>query len=106
MKQSSGKAATNKDVVAKIKELYLDLFHHEGYGDMHVEIRILRRGQKEVIIHCGKQYRFVVDFVCPSAKFRKEMPQKNSEEGRGEGDSGLIGTASGQIDRGDKLGSH
>jgi hypothetical protein len=29
---------------------------------MRVELRILKRGQKEVIIHCGKQYRYVVDF--------------------------------------------
>jgi hypothetical protein len=41
--------------------VYDDLFAHEGYGGFHVTIRILRRGQKEVIIDCGKQYRFVVD---------------------------------------------
>ncbi|MBW2329392.1 MAG: hypothetical protein JRF30_00300 [Deltaproteobacteria bacterium] len=53
---------TNKEVKAKIVELYDELFSHNGYGEMKVEIRILRRGQKEIIIHCGKQYRFVVDY--------------------------------------------
>jgi len=27
-----------------------------------VELRILKRGQKEVLIHYGKQYRYVIDF--------------------------------------------
>lgn len=52
----------NDDVLKKITELYLDLFDHDGYGDLRVEIKILKREQKEVIVHCGKQYRFVVDY--------------------------------------------
>ena len=42
--------------------LFDDLLAHDGFGNMSVEMRILRRGQKEIIIDCGKQYRFVVDF--------------------------------------------
>ncbi|MCB5206062.1 hypothetical protein [Methylovorus mays] len=42
--------------------LFDDLIGHDGFGNLKVEMRILRRGQKEVIIDCGKQYRFVVDF--------------------------------------------
>ncbi|MCK5305978.1 MAG: hypothetical protein KAJ66_02490 [Candidatus Omnitrophica bacterium] len=56
------KISTNKEVKAKISELYDEVFKHDGYGEIKVDIRILRRGQKEVIIHCGKQYRFVVGF--------------------------------------------
>ena len=52
---------TDKEVKAKIFELYDELFSHDGYGEIKVEMRILHRGQKEIIIHCGKQYRFVVD---------------------------------------------
>lgn len=48
-------------VKLRMCELYDDLFIHDGFGEMRVEIRILKRGQKEVILHCGKQYRFVVD---------------------------------------------
>lgn len=47
---------------ARLVELFDELLGHDGYGDLAVEIRILKRGQKEVLIRCGKQYRFVVDF--------------------------------------------
>jgi hypothetical protein len=48
-------------VLEKIRELYRALLAHDGFGELRIEIRILKRGQKEVILHCGKQYRFVVD---------------------------------------------
>ncbi len=51
----------NFEVIAKAVELYVDLFEHDGFGEIRIEVKILRRGQKEVIIHCGKQYRYVVD---------------------------------------------
>lgn len=53
--------AGHQQVLAKVSELYHELFTHDGYGDIRLEMRILRRGQKEIIIHCGKQHRFVVD---------------------------------------------
>lgn len=43
-------------------EVYNELFQYDGFGQMTVEIKILKKGQKEVIIHCGKQHRFVVDY--------------------------------------------
>lgn len=49
-------------VLARLVELYRDVIAHDGYGEIRLEMRILRQGQKEVIIHCGKQYRYVVDF--------------------------------------------
>ncbi|MBM7854490.1 hypothetical protein JOC37_000863 [Desulfohalotomaculum tongense] len=52
----------NEKVLMKIRQLYESLFSHNGYGEMKIEMRILKKGQKEVIIHCGKQYRYVVDF--------------------------------------------
>jgi len=52
---------TNQDVLSKLAELYQEVLDHDGYGDIRVEVRILRRGQKEVILHCGRQYRYVVD---------------------------------------------
>lgn len=58
-------AATNRDVMEQLAKLYEEVFSHDGYGEIRLEMRILRRGQKEVIIHCGKQYRFVVDFAKP-----------------------------------------
>ncbi|MDO4571275.1 MAG: hypothetical protein Q4D38_12895 [Planctomycetia bacterium] len=40
---------------------YQDLLRHDGFGEMRIDIRILKRGQKEVIVSSGKQFRFVVD---------------------------------------------
>ncbi|MCK4947027.1 MAG: hypothetical protein KAS46_01510 [Candidatus Aureabacteria bacterium] len=57
------KGHTNKEVKAKLNNLYDEVFLHDGYGEIKVEFRILKKGQKEVIIHCGKQYRFVVNYV-------------------------------------------
>lgn len=56
----------HRDVLDKLAALYQELFEHDGYGDIRIEMRLLRRGQKEVIIHCGKQYRYVIDYL-PSA---------------------------------------
>jgi hypothetical protein len=38
------------------------LLSHDGFGALTVEVRLLKRKQKEVILHFGRQYRFVVDF--------------------------------------------
>lgn len=48
-------------VIEKLVGLYEEAFNHDGFAEIKVEIRILRRGQKEVILHCGKQYRYIVD---------------------------------------------
>ncbi len=45
----------------KILALFDEILKHDGFGEIKVEVNILKRKQKEVIIHCGKQYRFVVD---------------------------------------------
>ncbi|MDR2678428.1 MAG: hypothetical protein LBB51_03210 [Zoogloeaceae bacterium] len=55
-------AQSNERVLAKLDALYQEAFEHNGFAEIRVEIRFLRRGQKEVILHCGKQYRFVVDY--------------------------------------------
>lgn len=55
-------AHTNEIVLAKIQQLYESIFRHDGFGELKVEVRLLKKGQKEIIIHCGKQYRYVVDY--------------------------------------------
>ena len=52
--------SSNEAVLARIENLYQMLFDHNGYGEMTIEIRYLRKKEKEVLIRCGKQYRFVV----------------------------------------------
>ncbi len=51
-----------KDVKKKLEALFDELLRHDGFADLKVEMKLLKRGQKEVIIYCGKQYRYVVDF--------------------------------------------
>jgi hypothetical protein len=58
-------------VFNKLHDLYNSLLMHQGYGEIRIEMKILKRGQKEVILHFGKQYRFVVDF--PSSENKKSM---------------------------------
>jgi hypothetical protein len=53
---------TTREVKRRLEALFDELFRHDGYGELKVEMRILKRGQKEVILHCGKQYRYVVDY--------------------------------------------
>lgn len=60
-------AAGNRQVLAKFHELYAEAIAHDGFAEIRVEIRILRKGQKEVILHCGKQYRYVVDSPAGSS---------------------------------------
>ncbi len=57
-----GLTQDHEEILMTLGELYKDLFNHDGYGQMQVEIRFLKKKQKEVIIRCGKDYRFVVDF--------------------------------------------
>jgi hypothetical protein len=52
----------NLAVKAHICRLFDELVGHDGFGTLTVELKLLRRGQKEVILHCGKQYRYVIDF--------------------------------------------
>ncbi len=50
------------EVLQKMEELYNDLFDHDGFGTLSIEMKLLKRGQKEVIINCGKEFRFVLDY--------------------------------------------
>lgn len=65
-------------VLKKLHELYYGLLKHDGFGEIRIEIRILKRGQKEVILHSGKQFRFVVDYPpkAETAKARREVCAK------------------------------
>ncbi len=52
-------------VLKKIEELYCELYEHNGFGQLQMEMRFLKKGQKEIIISCGKEYRFVLDYAQP-----------------------------------------
>ena len=52
---------SNNEVKKQILSLYDMLVGHEGYGEIKVNFKIIKKGRKEIIIHCGKQYRYVID---------------------------------------------
>lgn len=61
-------ASTHAEVLARIENLYRILFDHNGYGEMSIEIRFLRKREKEVLIRCGKQYRYIVPCDGPAVR--------------------------------------
>lgn len=61
--ERSGKSVEFSLVKNKLGEIFEELFQHEGHGSIDLNIRFLRRGQKEILIRCGREYRFVVDYI-------------------------------------------
>ena len=45
-----------------------ELLLHDGWGRIEIDMKILSRRQKEVIIRSGKEYRFVMDFLNESTR--------------------------------------
>lgn len=45
----------------KFIELYLEMIHHDGYGDMEVHVRTMQKGKKEVRLLGGREFTYVVD---------------------------------------------
>ncbi len=44
----------------KLNSMFMDILEHPGFGELHVNIRILKDARKEVILNSGKEYRFVL----------------------------------------------
>ena len=55
--------AEDSEEKAKMKLLnsFEYLLGHNGSGHLEVNTKILKRGQKEIIIQCSRCHRFVVD---------------------------------------------
>ena len=55
----------NTDELSKARAKLLNSFDyllaHNGSGHMEINTKILKRGQKEITIQCGRTYRFTVD---------------------------------------------
>ena len=78
-------AADSHPALRKVHELYHVLLDHDGFGELRMDIRILKRGQKEVIVSCGKQYRFVVD---AESSEDKKAERARSDHARHPGEGG------------------
>ena len=57
-----------KKMKAMLNTLVDELLLHDGFGKIEVDMKILSRRQKEFIIRCGKEYRFVMDFMNDNAR--------------------------------------
>ncbi len=72
MPDSRTDARSIHSVRNRLLELLDDVVAHDGYGSIKVDVRLLKKGQKEVILDCGKQYRFIVDHPMSSAGFTNQ----------------------------------
>lgn len=79
----------HREIKQKLMDLYAELFLHEGYGSLRVQMRFLKRGQKEILLICGKEYRYVVDYPLEAAAAKgpvnldEEEPAADVAECRG-----------------------
>lgn len=80
MLDNLGHCYDSHPVLEKLHELYHVLLEHNGFGELRMDVRILKRGQKEVIIHCGRQYRFVVDVPETPSQNNKNTDTKQNLE--------------------------
>ncbi len=62
MPSDDNNSHSREEVVGKLENLFDELLGHDGYGSIKVDMKILRKGQKEVVLRCGKEYRYVLDF--------------------------------------------
>lgn len=71
----------HQKILAKIRELYSELFAHNGFGELKIEMKFLKKRQKEIIIRCGKDYRYVVDYnyIAPAHGRSKTNPVVSDE---------------------------
>jgi hypothetical protein len=53
--------AAKEEVLTRLQGLLGELLCHPGYGQLEVSVRLLRDAHKEIIVRCGKEYRYVVD---------------------------------------------
>lgn len=62
----------------QLLSIFDDAFQHDGFSEFRVEIKILKRQQKEVIIHYGKQHRYVLDYSSSksSESIQSTSPRK------------------------------
>ena len=49
-----------REVVDKLVACFDEALRHEGYADITVSLRYRRKNEKEIIVHFGKEWRYVV----------------------------------------------
>ncbi|MFA5795372.1 MAG: hypothetical protein WC980_09965 [Candidatus Brocadiia bacterium] len=57
---ANGKWLNLAPAQTKLNTLFMDILEHPGFGELHVNVRIMKDARKEVILNSGKEYRFVL----------------------------------------------
>ena len=68
-----------KKLKTRLNALLDEYLLHDGWGHLEMDMRILARHQKEVVIRAGREYRFVVDFQNVAA--REDTHPSTTESG-------------------------
>jgi len=67
-----------KKLKTRLNALLDEYLLHDGWGHLEMDMRILARHQKEVVIRAGREYRFVVDFQNVAAHEDARPPAAES----------------------------
>lgn len=59
-KNGTGKWQNLELVKSKLDTLLDELIDHPGFGELKVNVKIMKDGRKEVILSFGKEYRFIL----------------------------------------------
>ena len=51
-----------KRLKIQLNELVDEYLLHDGWGHLEMDMKILARQQKEVVLKAGREYRYVIDF--------------------------------------------
>jgi hypothetical protein len=65
---------------ALLNALVDDLLLHEGFGKIELDMKILTRRQKEIIVRGSKEHRFVLDFMNDGARV-ESLPERRERQG-------------------------
>jgi len=61
---------------AKLVALFRELIDDPGYGELRVDVKTLKKGNMEVVLSCGKKYRFVLKLNPPAGEAGKEKSSR------------------------------
>lgn len=51
-----------KRLKSQLNELVDEYLLHDGWGHLEMDMKILARQQKEVVLKAGREYRYIIDF--------------------------------------------
>ena len=55
-------SASAKRLKSQLCELVDEYLLHDGWGHLELDMKILARQQKEIVVKAGREYRYIIDF--------------------------------------------